>query len=327
MESVNCNLCGCSQSSLLFTSRDYISREYFNVVRCNSCGLAYTNPRPSIQEIERFYGRHYYGKNNARFKGLFELLVRLFRRQRTQRLLNLKKSGCILDIGCGRGQMLHEFQKRGWQTFGTELAESKAQAAREEFGLNVLAAPIETCNFEGNFFDVVTLWHVLEHLPYPRETLQEINRILKEDGLLVVAVPHFDSFEARIFKEKWFHLDVPRHYYHFSLQTLTQMLAVAGFKVKSQHHFSIEYNPYGLMQSLLNQVSGQTNFLYNLLSADSDRSLSHSKSMLLMNLLLAPPLAISSLPLSYLAALFRTGGTMELLAVKRTDNFFNNPLS
>ncbi|MBE7473080.1 MAG: class I SAM-dependent methyltransferase [Anaerolineales bacterium] len=284
---------------------------------CNNCGLAYTNPRPSIQEIERFYGRHYYGKDNARFKGIFELLVRLFRKQRTHRLLNLKKSGRILDIGCGRGQMLYEFKKRGWQTFGTELTESKAQAAREEFGLDVLTVPLEACGFEDNFFDVVTLWHVLEHLPYPRETLREINRVLKKDGFLVVAVPHFDSWEARIFKGKWFHLDVPRHYYHFSLQTLTQMLAITGFKVKSQHHFSIEYNPYGLMQSLLNQVSGQSNFLYNLLSADSDRSLSQSKSILLMNLLLVPPLAVSSLPLSYLAALFQTGGTIELLAGKQ----------
>jgi 2-polyprenyl-3-methyl-5-hydroxy-6-metoxy-1,4-benzoquinol methylase len=324
VESVACNLCGSKCTSLLFVAQDYISREYFNVVKCDVCDLVYTNPRPSSEEIDEFYAQHYYGRQNLRFKALVEVPIRLFRRQRSRKILRLMDSGRILDIGCGRGRMLDEFKRRGWETFGTELSEQAAGAAREEFGLNVRSIPLEDWGFEDKFFDAITLWHVLEHLPDPRATLREVNRILKDDGLLVVSTPNFDSFQAKISKEKWFHLDVPRHYYHFSTGTLTQMLESVGFRVWRQHLFSLEYDPFGLMQSLLNMLGGEPNFLYDLLKSDSGRILelewAHLSGSLAINALLAPPLAIGSLMLSYVTSVLRSSGTIELFAVKNSIN-------
>ena len=321
MESVACNLCGSKCTSLLFVAQDYISREYFNVVKCDVCGLVYTNPRPSSEEIETFYAQHYYGRQNLRFKALVEVPIRLVRRQRSRKILRLMDSGRILDVGCGRGRMLDEFKRRGWETFGTELSEQAAGAAREEFGLNVRSIPLEDWGFEDKFFDAITLWHVLEHLPDPRGTLREVSRILKDDGLLVVSTPNFDSFQAKVSKEKWFHLDVPRHYYHFSTGTLTQMLESVGFRVWRQHLFSLEYDPFGLMQSLLNMLGGEPNFLYDLLKSDSGRILeldwAHLLGSLAINALLAPPLAIGSLMLSYVTSVLRSSGTIELFAVKK----------
>jgi SAM-dependent methyltransferase len=220
--------------------------------------------------------------------------------------------------------MLDEFRKRGWETFGTELSEQAAGAAREEFGLNVRAITLEDWGFEDKFFDVVTLWHVLEHLPDPRETLREVNRILKDDGLLVVSTPNFDSFQAKVSKEKWFHLDMPRHYYHFSTRTLTQMLGSLDFRVWRQSLFSLEYDPFVLMQSLLNMLGGEPNFLYDLLKSDSGRILKLDWTSLLGNLainaLLVPPLAVGSLMLSYAASALRSGGTVELFAVKGIED-------
>jgi 2-polyprenyl-3-methyl-5-hydroxy-6-metoxy-1,4-benzoquinol methylase len=323
VESVACNLCGSKCTSLLFVAQDYISREYFNVVKCDVCDLVYTNPRPSSEEIDEFYAQHYYGRQNLRFKALVEVPIRLFRRQRSRKILRLMDSGRILDIGCGRGRMLDEFKRRGWETFGTELSEQAAGAAREEFGLNVRSIPLEDWGFEDKFFDAITLWHVLEHLPDPRATLREVNRILKDDGLLVVSTPNFDSFQAKISKEKWFHLDVPRHYYHFSTGTLTQMLESVGFRVWRQHLFSLEYDPFGLMQSLLNMLGGEPNFLYDLLKSDSGRILelewAHLSGSLAINALLAPPLAIGSLMLSYVTSVLRSSGTIELFAVKNSE--------
>ncbi|MDH5781981.1 MAG: class I SAM-dependent methyltransferase, partial [Dehalococcoidia bacterium] len=323
VESVACNLCGSKCTSLLFVAQDYISREYFNVVKCDVCGLVYTNPRPSSEEIDKFYAQHYYGRQNLRFKALVEVPIRLFRRQRSRKILRLMDSGRILDVGCGRGRMLDEFKRRGWETFGTELSEQAAGAAREEFGLNVRSIPLEDWGFEDKFFDAITLWHVLEHLPDPRGTLREVSRILKDDGLLVVSTPNFDSFQAKVSKEKWFHLDVPRHYYHFSTGTLTQMLESVGFRVWRQHLFSLEYDPFGLMQSLLNMLGGEPNFLYDLLKSDSGRILeldwAHLLGSLAINALLAPPLAIGSLMLSYVTSVLRSSGTIELFAVKNSE--------
>jgi 2-polyprenyl-3-methyl-5-hydroxy-6-metoxy-1,4-benzoquinol methylase len=290
-------------------------------VRCDVCGLVYTNPRPNSEEIDEFYAQHYYGKQNLRFNTLVELLIRLFRQQRSRKILRLMDSGRILDVGCGRGRMLDEFKRRGWETFGTELSEQAACAARKEFGLNVRAIALEDWGFKEKFFDAITLWHALEHLPDPHRTLREVSKILKDDGLLVVSTPNFDSFQAKVSKEKWFHLDVPRHYYHFSTRTLTKMLESVGFRVWHRHFFSLEYDPFGLTQSLLNMLGGEPNFLYDLLKSDSDRILKLDRARLLgnlaMNALLAPSLAIGSLMLSYATSVIRSSGTVELLAVKK----------
>jgi len=121
-------------------------------------------------------------------------------------------------------------------------------------------------------FDVVTLWHVLEHVPDARSCLECARQCLKPDGRLIVAVPNIDSLEARLGGAHWFHLDLPRHQSHFSLRTLERLLADVGFTPVMTKRFSLEYGPYGMLQTLLNRMGFSHNLLYNALKAPGARA-------------------------------------------------------
>jgi SAM-dependent methyltransferase len=119
----------------------------------------------------------------------------------------------------------------------------------------------------------VLIWHVLEHLEHPRETLEEVHRILRPGGRLVVAVPNFASLQAEWSGAAWFHLDLPRHLYHFPLAALRRLLDDTGFEPISDHHFSLRQNPFGWIQSALNRVASlPRNGLYTLLQRRAPRS-------------------------------------------------------
>jgi ubiquinone/menaquinone biosynthesis C-methylase UbiE len=175
------------------------------------------------------------------------------------------QAGRILDIGCGRGIMLSQLKQRGWQATGTEISEELA-AASQKSGITVhVQADLRDCRFEANSFDVITLWHTLEHIANPAETLAEIHRILKPNGVVLIEVPNFDSWQSIIARGQWFHLDVPRHYWHFSKAYLQQELRKHNLEEIHTRTFSLEYGFYGCLQSLLNLFTLKPNFLYSLL--------------------------------------------------------------
>ena len=153
----------------------------------------------------------------ARFPQIVETLQNALYTLRVREVEAVANSGPgrVLDVGCGRGVLLQEFRRRGWEVQGTELSESAASYARQTLKIPVEIGDLEAIGFPPNYFDAITLWHVLEHVADPRALLAEIRRILKPDGVLLVAVPNFGSLEARVSKDKWFHLDVPRHVTHF----------------------------------------------------------------------------------------------------------------
>jgi SAM-dependent methyltransferase len=157
--------------------------------------------------------------------------------KRCRMVTKRKKPGRILDVGCGVGHFLNGMKRRGWQVFGTEVSEEAAAYARERFDLEVFVGPLEQAEFPAACFDAVTLWHVLEHLHDPLATLREINRLLKNDGLLVFAIPNWDSVDARLFGEFWVGLDMPRHLYTFPHPALEKLLAKTGFKIVKEGCF------------------------------------------------------------------------------------------
>jgi SAM-dependent methyltransferase len=162
---------------------------------------------------------------------------------------------------------------------------------------------------------------VLEHLPDPRETLLEIQRVLEPGGRLVVAVPNFSSLQARWLGAGWFHLDLPRHLYHFPLAALRRLLEDTGFEVEGEHHFSLRQNPFGWIQSLLNLSRRlPRNGLYSLLH---DRRSTQKavfspglRALLYAVLVVTTPLAIA---LSIVAALLRQGATVHVVATRRDE--------
>jgi SAM-dependent methyltransferase len=153
----------------------------------------------------------------------------------------------------------------GWEAWGVETSVDGAALARQKPGLRIQDRPLPECGLPAAKFDVVTLWHSLEHVGNPKAYLDEIRRILKQDGILFLAVPNVDGLEFRLFGGNWFHLDLPRHQYQFSPRTLEMLLNVSGMETIHISHYSWEYNPYGFFQSALNALSMEKNFLYKLL--------------------------------------------------------------
>jgi SAM-dependent methyltransferase len=169
--------------------------------------------------------------------------------------------GKLLDIGCGNGRYLSILQKLGWQTYGIEQNPSSSEYARTELHLNVETEDLLNYQYKDKFFDVITMWHSLEHLYEPIPTLKEVKRILKDDGLLVIAVPNVDSFAAKVFKENWYQLEIPIHLIAFSPDSITRMLDSAGFKIK-KIYYDRRNSP--LSRSLRNLKDGKYRFLSKL---------------------------------------------------------------
>ncbi len=171
--------------------------------------------------------------------------------------------GRLLDIGCGNGRYLSTMRKLGWRTSGVEKSPKASRYAKEELHLDVNTGDLLDSKYQDKSFDAVTMWHSLEHLYEPFQTLKEIGRMLNNDGLLVVAVPNIDSFVAKIFRTYWYGLQLPIHLIAFTPDSITKMLKSAEFDVQK-----IYYDRRGstLRLSLLNLKDGKYRFLSRLSS-------------------------------------------------------------
>src|SRR5581483_9825493 len=164
-----------------------------------------------------------------RFNFVFEKMVRLFRFRRARLIARQVEPGPVLDVGSGRGLTLGYLKELGFEPFGVEITEEGAWHARHKLGIEVFVGDLKEAPFKPNRFHAVIFWHSLEHIEKPIEALRHAKKLLKPGGLLVVAVPNFESAQARFFGPYWFHLDIPRHYYHFSERSLRRALDELGF--------------------------------------------------------------------------------------------------
>ncbi len=236
------------------------------LVECEKCGLGSLFPMPSAERIQSFYPAEYYGEPTAKFEPLVEFGVRLGAKMRVESLVgDLPAGSKVLDIGCGRGVMLRALLDLGHEAHGVEIAPEAASGADPRAQIRI-APELSKAGYAENTFDAVIMWHVLEHVPHPEQTLAEIRRILKPGGRLILAVPNFGSLQSRRTTNDWFHLDLPRHLYHFTPETLQRLLACSGFHFESVRHMAMLQNSFGWLQSILNRVSGTPrNSLYSLL--------------------------------------------------------------
>ncbi len=203
-------------------------------VKCKNCHLIYANPTEKASKINGDYSKM--GNNDAP-------IIRGSRLRAAKSQLGLirkhKDGKTLLDIGCGEGFFLFNATKAGYTTKGIEISQDAAEYAEREFGLDVEAKPFEELQFPDNYFDVVTLWQVLEHVPYPLIVLKEVRRILKPEGLLATSTPDIESILAKIFRRRWWNLR-RLHINQFTTRTLTDMLKRAGFN----NVFSTRYREY-----------------------------------------------------------------------------------
>ncbi len=318
VDGFRCALCAGAHGRRLFAHPAPDARGH-DVAQCQECSLSAIHPLPAAEDIPDFYGDVYYGEENAKFGPVTEMFVFLFRlaRLRAIRMMGIRR-GTILDIGCARGLFLKTLERVGHSAYGTELSEDSARTARKLVGEDrVRVGPVEDVHFDEGQFDAVTAWQVFEHLRDPGATLDECHRILRPGGALLFSVPNIESWQARWSGEEWFHLDLPRHLYHYGPQTLTAMLREHGFEVESISHYGLEQNPFGLLQSALHRLGFGHMGLYNLLRGPLDRVGGHGPGRLARYALYLAAFPFAA-ALSYAWSLLGSGATFTVLA-RRVD--------
>ena len=243
MEYTNCNLCSANDAQHLYEI------DGFNLVRCQRCGLIYVNPRLMSKEIEKIYAEPEYFHNPkfydfdgflygyAEYVSEREEIEKSFEKT-VKRLETFKPSGRLFEVGCGLGYFLDVAHQRGWEVTGIEISKSAARYAHL-LGLNVLCGSFEDQMLPPLSFDAGVLLDVIEHLHDPTSVLRTAHRLLKPGAVLVIGTPNAGSLISRILGSRWEDMRrVREHLYLFSRQTLTQMLAKAGFQV-------VEVTQYG----------------------------------------------------------------------------------
>ena len=322
-----CPFCKCSELNKLFTIDKRVYGGIFSVMRCEKCNLAWTAPLPPESEIAQYYPDEYHGSTGKqRFIPLLERLVKGSRKKRAKEVSELfsHRPGKVLDIGAGRAWMLSVLKSWGWDVCGTELSLKSSTFARERLNLEIYTKELHQCAFPSCNFDVVTMWHVLEHLHDPLSALNEVNRILKDGGYLIVEVPNFGGFQASLFRNKWFHLDAPRHLYHFGHETLKKYLEDCGFEVVKSKNFSWEYDLFGFIQSTLNFVCYKFDYLYNFLRSREGKMIKGNPLKYIWDFIVSltafPLLLLLSLPLASLSSMFGRGGTLKLYCRKERQS-------
>ncbi|MBN1135261.1 MAG: class I SAM-dependent methyltransferase [Anaerolineae bacterium] len=228
-----CEVCGSTQNRLLFQGRDWLQGQpaEFQVVQCVECGLVYLWPRPEdpLAAYPEDYAPHVGQENSSDIAYSAGHRSGLLRKAR---LACRQADGPLLDVGCASGEFLSTMQHLdgGRTLWGTDISARAAYRARHQRGINVWLGSVTGLPLPNESASVITLWHVLEHVPSPVAALGDLARILQPHGALVLACPMHDSWEARLFGRHWSGYDVPRHLFTFSRQTLPRMLDMAGFE-------------------------------------------------------------------------------------------------
>jgi 2-polyprenyl-3-methyl-5-hydroxy-6-metoxy-1,4-benzoquinol methylase len=232
MEITVCDLCKSDKSSPVISQPDRFSGKIFAFVKCSNCGLVYLNPRPSQTQLSAYYPQEYEAFDLTTNEGRLSTQGDIEKISNMQLALVQKfisTRGRILDIGCATGNFINNAKDKGWEVTGIEFVEQAAETARQRYGLDVKHGSIETVNLQQGYFDVITLWDVLEHLPSPTTALDKCYQLLRPGGIVAFSIPNLDSFDRFLFKQSWIGWDVPRHLHLFSRTTLEHLLKAAGF--------------------------------------------------------------------------------------------------
>ncbi|MDP5198382.1 bifunctional 2-polyprenyl-6-hydroxyphenol methylase/3-demethylubiquinol 3-O-methyltransferase UbiG [Flavobacterium sp. DG2-3] len=216
------------------TVKDHsVSKEIFELYQDEELDMLITSPQPELQNLGRYYESEDYISHTDNKRSLFEKAYHFVKNIALQNKLNLINSqqaqkGKILDIGAGTGDFLLTAKNDGWQTVGVEPSDRAKDIAKQK-GISFVE---ETSTLENNSFDVITMWHVLEHVPNLESQIAELKRLLKPTGTLIVAVPNHKSFDAQHYGTFWAAYDVPIHFWHFSKKSIQLLFERVDMKLE-----------------------------------------------------------------------------------------------
>lgn len=225
-----------NQKSSYFTVKDYsVSGEDFQLIENLEYGFLETKPQPSKEKLPEYYESENYISHTDSKRNLFENLYHLVRSISLKKKLNLINANTLiekklLDIGCGTGDFLLTAKQNGWDVSGIEPNKKARAIANEKINNKVFDTEYLSM-FEEHSFDVISLWHVLEHLPNLEAHILKLKELLKPDGTLIIAVPNHNSYDAKHYKECWAAYDVPRHLWHFNRDAIRKLVSKFNFNV------------------------------------------------------------------------------------------------
>ena len=236
-----CPLCQSSAIKKRFACVDeFATGEQFDIFECTACGLAFTQNVPDEKEIDRYYESPTYISHSNTSKGFVNRVYHIARRimlqkkaRKVEKLTGLK-NGRLLDYGAGTGHFARLMETRGWSVTAIEKNGKARELTLKEFGFEML--PVEALStIKDKELDVVTMWHVMEHIQEPDRMWDELHRILGDKGIAIIAVPNSASYDALKYKEHWAAYDVPRHLWHFTPSTIAQWGEKHGFVLDGQY--------------------------------------------------------------------------------------------
>ncbi|QJW92059.1 class I SAM-dependent methyltransferase [Spirosoma taeanense] len=264
MEAItHCPVCNHTQFSPYLVCKDYlVSNQEFSIQQCLNCSFRFTNPRPNADEIGSYYKSDQYVSHNDSSSGPVNTVYRLVRNYtlRTKlKLINTLHTGTgrLLDVGCGTGAFLEICQKGGWQVAGMEPDPDARTIAATKLNVDIKPT-LKSIGLEKPF-DIITLWHVLEHIADIDLALQTLHALLSEKGSLLIAVPNSDSYDAQYFKQYWAAYDVPRHLHHFTPKTIEPLFKKYGFSLVGQR--PMVFDAYYISMLSTRYQTGKTDYI------------------------------------------------------------------
>ncbi len=310
-----CLICGSERSARLLRASDrlyHTTDSQFSVVRCCDCGLLRLDPQPFPDELGRYYPANYWFAPDQSAAGRLEeayrrLVLRDHLRFVTQ-ALGGRRSGLLLDVGCGGGLFLGMMRLRGFRVVGLDISREAAAIAWRRHQVPAVCGDLERWPLPAASFAGITMFHVLEHLPDPRSFLNAAHHLLASGGKLIVQVPNAACWQFRLLGPAWNGIADPRHLFNFRDTDLERLVESCGFEVIRRKYFSLRDNPAGLATSLAPSLDPMGRRM---------RRVAESSSGRLTRNLVYLALVLASLPLTALEAACGAGSTVMIEARKR----------
>lgn len=231
-----CPWCDSDKAQInLWLKDEFLTKEDFHICECLNCGLLYTMPRPDKDHIGAYYKSEDYYSHKENTKGFVPKLYERIKKNNLKNKYQLATKGLsvgkMLEIGCGVGDFLHTAEEHGWECIGVEPSEEAKAIATKRTKASILSSE-ELESLADEQFDLITMWHVLEHVDDLRWEMDQLQRLIKLHGRIVIAVPNYKSYDGQYYKEHWAAYDVPRHLNHFNRSVLTKMFKTKGLELK-----------------------------------------------------------------------------------------------
>ena len=245
-----CPWCGSENAQLHIELKDlFLTQEPFKILECKDCGLLYTIPRPNKNEIGKYYKSDEYYSHQENKEGfipkVYEKVKSINLKNKYTIATEKTRKGKILDIGCGVGDFLHTMEQHGWEGTGVEPSEEAKAIAKNRIKAQLLSSEEQENLIDGSF-DVITMWHVLEHVDALRWQIQQLYRLCKPGGRIIIALPNYKSYDGQYYKAAWAAYDVPRHLNHFNEENIIKIFEESHLKhIKTEKlHWDAYYISY-----------------------------------------------------------------------------------